>query len=121
MMTTQQDVWSANKKKPFFEYVPKGKDLKLIWENAAKVERILSLLKSFRDVATEESTSFSFAGKTKNVLTCLNIASKKHPRVSGTRPGFNRTLSRKLVMNLFWDMRWLTLLRIVLLVFFYGF
>jgi len=74
MMTTQQDVWSANKK-AILEYVPKGKDLKLIWENAAKVERILSLLKSFRDVATEESTSFSFAGKQKTFYV-LNIASK---------------------------------------------
>jgi len=71
MLPTQQDVWSANRK-AILEYVPKSKDLKLIWEDAAKVERILSMLKSFRDLATEESISFSF-GRGQMTFHLLNI------------------------------------------------
>jgi hypothetical protein len=72
-MVTQQDVWSDNKK-AILEYVAKGKDLKLIWENDPKIEKILSVFLSFRDIATEESISFSFAGRQRrfHVLTIPN-------------------------------------------------
>jgi hypothetical protein len=72
-MMTQQEIWSANKK-AILEYVPGGKDLKLIWENDPKIERIRSLFESSRDLATEDSISFSFAGRAMTFYV-LNIAS----------------------------------------------
>jgi len=72
-MMTQQEIWSANKK-AILEYVPRGKDLKLIWENDPKIERIRSLFESSRDLATEDSISFSFAGRAMTFYV-LNIAS----------------------------------------------
>ena len=72
-MMTQQEMWSANKK-AILEYVPRGKGLKLIWENDPKIERIRSLFESFRGLATEDSISFSFAGRARTFYV-LNIAS----------------------------------------------
>jgi len=72
-MMTQQEIWSANKK-AILEYVPRGKGLKLIWENDPKIERIRSLFESFRGLATEDSISFSFAGRARTFYV-LNIAS----------------------------------------------
>jgi len=74
IIRTQQDVWSHNKR-AIVDYVPKGKDLKLIWERDPKTERILSLFEPLHDLATKESISFSFSGR-QGAFQVLNIASK---------------------------------------------
>ena len=70
---TQQSVWGSNKK-AIVDYVPRGKGLKLIWESDPKAERIMEMLRPLRDLATEESIAFSFAG-TKRRFYVLDIAS----------------------------------------------
>ncbi len=74
IIMTQQDVWSHNKR-AIVDYVPKGKDLKLIWESDPKTERILRLFEPLHDLATKESISFSFLGR-QGAFQVLNIASK---------------------------------------------
>jgi hypothetical protein len=59
---TQQDVWSHNKK-AIANYVPNGKDLKLIWESGPTAEKIIEILRPLRELAAEQSMSFSFAGR----------------------------------------------------------
>jgi DNA-binding beta-propeller fold protein YncE len=73
-MLTQEEIWIANRK-AILEYVPRGKDLKLIWQNDPKIERIRSLFESFRDLATEDSISFSFVGGI-NMFCVLNIPNR---------------------------------------------
>jgi hypothetical protein len=70
---TQQDVWSRNKK-AIVDYVPGNKELKLIWEDDPKTQRIIESLRPFSDLATEASMSFSFGGR-KHTFNVLNIAS----------------------------------------------
>ena len=70
---TGQDIWSYNKK-AIANYVPNGKDLKLIWESGPTAEKIIEILRPLRDLATEESVSFSFGGKV-TTFYVLNIAS----------------------------------------------
>jgi len=65
MVMTGQDIWSRNKK-AIANYVPNGKDLKLIWEGNQNTERIVKMLQPLRDLAVEESMSFSFAGRQRN-------------------------------------------------------
>ena len=77
-LMTQQDVWSGNKK-AIVDYLPRGKDLKLIWENDGKTEKILNLFEPLHDLASRESISFSFSGRQKT-FDVLNIASKKIPQ-----------------------------------------
>ena len=74
VMMTQQDVWSHNKS-AIVDYVPKGKDLKLIWETDPKTERIIALFQPLSDLATADSMSCSF-GQTTITFKVLNIASK---------------------------------------------
>jgi hypothetical protein len=71
---TQQDIWSDNKK-AIIDYVPKGKDLKLIWETDLKTERIIAKFQALSDLATADSMSFSFGGS-KITFKALDIASK---------------------------------------------
>jgi len=59
---TEQDVWNANKR-AIAAYVPNNKDLKLIWERDPKTERIIRMFQTLRDLAVEDSTSFSFGGR----------------------------------------------------------
>ena len=68
-----EDVWSHNKK-AILDYVPHGKNLKLIWESDPKTEKIIERLRPLSDLATEASTSFSFGGR-KHTFNVLNIAS----------------------------------------------
>jgi len=68
---TEQDVWNANKR-AILSYVPGNKDLKLIWERDPKAER---MFQSLRDLGTEDSISFSFAGRLK-AFYVLNIPNK---------------------------------------------
>ena len=65
LVMTGQDIWSHNKT-AIANYVPSGKDLKLIWEGNQNTERIVSILQPLRDLAAEESMSFSFAGRQRN-------------------------------------------------------
>ncbi len=68
---TGQDIWSHNKK-AIANYVPNGKDLKLIWESGPTAERIIEILRPLRDLATEASMSFSFGGRVRT-FNVLNI------------------------------------------------
>ena len=70
---TPQDVWNRNKK-AIVDYVPHGKNLKLIWERNQETERIARMLHPLRDMATEGSMSFSFAGRQRSFYV-LNITS----------------------------------------------
>jgi hypothetical protein len=74
VIMTGQDIWSHNKK-AIANYVPSGKDLKLIWEGEPKAEKIIEILRPLRDLATEESISFSFGGRVRTFYV-LNIPSK---------------------------------------------
>jgi hypothetical protein len=69
---TLQNVWSANKK-AILAYVPHGKNLKLILERNQELERIARMLQPLGDLASEESMSFSFAGRQRNFYV-WNIA-----------------------------------------------
>ncbi len=71
---SQQDIWSHNKK-AIVDYVPKGKDLKLIWEADPKTERMVVKFQALGDLALADSISFSFYGR-KRTFQLLNIASK---------------------------------------------
>jgi hypothetical protein len=70
---TQQDVWAHNRR-AILDYVPKGKDLKLIWENDPKTRRIITMFRPLSDLATLDSISFSFGGGV--VFYVLNIPYK---------------------------------------------
>jgi DNA-binding beta-propeller fold protein YncE len=71
---TQQNVWSDNKM-AILTNVPSSKDLKLIWESGPTTERIVEILRPLRDLATEESISFSFGGRVRTFYV-LNIPNK---------------------------------------------
>jgi hypothetical protein len=71
LVMTQQNVWSDNKM-AILTYVPRNKDLKLIWEMDPKLNRIPRLFQSAPDLATGESISFSFAGHERKFYV-LNI------------------------------------------------
>jgi len=71
---TGQEIWSHNKK-AIANYVPNGKDLKLIWESDPRAEKIIEVLRPLRDLATEESVSFSFGGRVRTFYV-LNIPYK---------------------------------------------
>jgi hypothetical protein len=72
---TGQDIWSHNKK-AIANYVPNGKDLKLIWETGDPgTERIIRMFQSLRDLGTEDSLSFSFGGRGRTFYV-LNIPYK---------------------------------------------
>jgi DNA-binding beta-propeller fold protein YncE len=62
IVMSDQDVWNANKR-AVLGYVPGSKDLKLIWERHPKTERIIRMFKSLRDLGTDDSISYSFAGR----------------------------------------------------------
>jgi hypothetical protein len=67
-------VWIANKK-AVAAYVPKGKNLKLIWERDPTTERIIKMFEPLRNLGTEETLSFSFAGRDRRFYV-LNVGSE---------------------------------------------
>ena len=72
---TGQEIWSHNKK-AIANYVPNGKDLKLIWETGGSgTESIIRMFQSLRDLGTEDSLSFSFGGRAR-AFYVLNIPYK---------------------------------------------
>lgn len=70
----EQQIWSANKR-TLVNYVPTGKDLKLIWERDPKTDRITKMFEEFRNLGTEESISYSFGGRERKFYV-LNIGNK---------------------------------------------
>ena len=78
---SRQDIWSHNKK-AIANYAPNGKDLKLIWESRSTTERIMEILRPLRDLATEESISFSFGGRGRTFYV-LNIPYKNIRQFQG--------------------------------------
>ncbi len=77
VFTNDQDLWRQNKK-ILVGYVPHGKDLKIIWEKGSRAEGIIKMLKPARELGTEDSLFFSFAGRTWNFFV-LNISSENIP------------------------------------------
>jgi hypothetical protein len=77
----QQEIWRLNKR-AIADYVPRGKDLKLIWqiEDPPKIDKIIEMYEPFRQLATEQTISYSFVsgdafgGKSKFYV--LDIPSK---------------------------------------------
>ena len=67
---TEQQVWGANKN-TLINYVPSGKDLKLIWvrDGYGKTQRIIKMFEPFRDIGREEFLAYSFAGQAKSFYT----------------------------------------------------
>ena len=74
IIMTQQDLWNHNKR-AIVDYVPKGKDLKLIWESDLKTRRIIAMFRPLSDLATASSISFSFGGRVRTFYV-LNIPYK---------------------------------------------
>ncbi len=67
----EQQVWNTNKN-TLVTYMATGKDLKIIWEQSPTTQRIINMFKSLKDLGTEDSLSYSFAGKVKSFYV-LNI------------------------------------------------
>jgi sugar lactone lactonase YvrE len=78
IVMSEQDVWNTNKR-AIAGHVPSNKDLKLIWERHPKTERIINIFKSFRDLGTDDSISFSFEGRMRTFYV-LNIPNKNIQR-----------------------------------------
>ena len=74
IIMTQQDVWSHNKQ-AILDYVPKQKDLKLIWESDPKTRSIIAMFRPLSDLATADAVSFLFGGRVK-AFYVLNIPYK---------------------------------------------
>jgi hypothetical protein len=74
IIMTQQDVWRHNKQ-AILDYVPKGKDLKLIWESDPKTRRIIAMFRPLSDLASADSVSFSLGGGVRTFYV-LNISYK---------------------------------------------
>ena len=76
---TEQEMWSNNKK-AIVNYVPQGKDLKLIWQlDPPKTDRVIRMYEPLRDLATEETISYWFAGSERKFYV-LNIGSENIPQ-----------------------------------------
>ena len=112
-LLTQQDVWSANKK-AILEYVPRGKDLKLIWENDPKTQRIIESLRPLSDLATEASLSFAFAAG-KRSFNVLSISSNNIRHFQEQRKDLTGLCPINYFMNLNQNLRRLSPQRLVLL------
>jgi hypothetical protein len=67
----ERAIWSANRK-ALVNYVPTGKDLKLIWEKHPKTARITNVFQQFRDLGTEETISYSLGGRERQFYV-LNV------------------------------------------------
>jgi hypothetical protein len=70
-LMSEREIWSANRV-ALVTYVPKGKDLKLIWEIDPKLNRIFQLFQPLGNLSTEETIAFSFAGRERK-FHVLNI------------------------------------------------
>ena len=60
MVMSQQEIWRLNKR-AIADYVPRGKDLKLIWQiDPPKTDKIIKMYEPLRQLATEQTISYSF-------------------------------------------------------------
>src|SRR5215831_4988279 len=71
---TEQDIWSHNKQ-AIIDYLPNGKDLKLIWEFDPKIGRVIRMFETLMDLGTAGSISFPFRGRVK-AYCVINIPNK---------------------------------------------
>ena len=71
ILMPEREIWSKNKE-AIARYVPKGKDLKVVWETDPKTDKIIKMFGPLRDLATEDAASFSFRGRTRKFYI-LNI------------------------------------------------
>ena len=62
IIMTLQDIWEHNKQ-AIVDYVPNGKDLKVIWESDPKTRSVIGIFQMLRDLGTEDSLSFSLCHK----------------------------------------------------------
>jgi len=60
MVMSQQEIWRLNKE-AIADYVPRGKDLKLIWQiDRPKTDKIIKMYEPLRQLAKEQTISYSF-------------------------------------------------------------
>jgi hypothetical protein len=59
---TEQEVWNSNKR-AILSHVPNRKDLKLIWEQDPKTQRIIRMFQSLRDLGMEAPFHCPLAGE----------------------------------------------------------
>jgi hypothetical protein len=61
MVMAQQEIWRLNKT-AIANYVPRGRDLKLIWqmEDPPKTDKIIKMYEPLRQLAKEQTISYSF-------------------------------------------------------------
>jgi hypothetical protein len=71
ILIPEQELWTYSRN-AIVRYVPRGKDLKLVWEIDRKTDRIISKLRSVADLAAEDAVSYSFMGRQKSFFV-LNI------------------------------------------------
>ena len=69
----EPSIWRSNKK-AVLSYVPNGKDMKLVWEKNPKTTRITKAFEQFRDLGSEETIGYTFAGREKRFYV-LNVPS----------------------------------------------
>ena len=69
---TEQQIWTANKK-AILDYVPKGKDLKLIWERDGKSEKIVRLFDPLGDMIKSEYLTMTYGEGLGKIFYVLNI------------------------------------------------
>ena len=74
IVMSDEAVWNANKR-AVLSYVPGSKDLKLVWENDPKTQRIIRMFQSLHELGTEDSISFSFGGRVRTFYV-LNIPNR---------------------------------------------
>jgi sugar lactone lactonase YvrE len=74
IVMTEQDAYNGNKR-AILAYAGSKKDLKLIWQRHPKIERIIRMFQSLRELGTEDSISYSFSGRSRTFYV-LNIPNK---------------------------------------------
>jgi DNA-binding beta-propeller fold protein YncE len=89
IVQSEQDVWNSNKR-AIASYVPRNKDLKLIWERDPKTEKIITMFRSLRDLGTEDSLSYSFGGRVR-MFYVLNILNENIPELQDRVAAFPAT------------------------------
>ena len=73
IVMTGQDIWSHNKK-AIANYVPNGKDLKLIWESGPTAEKIIEILRPLATSRLRSPCRFRLAARLRTFYV-LNVGS----------------------------------------------
>ena len=74
-----KEVWRDNKL-ALLSYIPRNKNLKLVWERVPSTEPIINKFTAFRDLGREATISFSFAGK-KRQFYVFEVDNKNIPQL----------------------------------------